>query len=120
MSERLSDFRPERPEPKQVGEGLDRLTRSLSGVGAQPLATVFTEWSVVVGETLAAHCRPLALDGTRLVIGVDESAWATQVRFLETELLERLAGGRRGHSGPLDRGARGPVWGAATRPRKGR
>jgi predicted nucleic acid-binding Zn ribbon protein len=86
----VSDFRPERPEPKQVGEGLDRLTRSLSGVGAQPLATVFTEWSVVVGETLAAHCRPLALDGTRLVIGVDESAWATQVRFLETELLERL------------------------------
>jgi len=86
----VSGFEPGRPEPKQVGEGLDRLARSLSGVGAQPLATVFTEWQVVVGETLAAHCRPLALDGTRLVIGVDEPAWATQVRFLETELLARL------------------------------
>jgi predicted nucleic acid-binding Zn ribbon protein len=87
----VSDSGSDRTEPKRVGEGLDRLARSLSGVGAQPLATVFTEWHVVVGETLAAHCRPLALDGTRLVIGVDEPAWATQVRFLETELLARLA-----------------------------
>jgi predicted nucleic acid-binding Zn ribbon protein len=74
-----------------VGESLDRLTRSLSGVGAQPLASVFTEWPKVVGETLAAHCRPLSLDGTRLVIAVDEAAWATQIRYLETELLGRLA-----------------------------
>lgn len=81
----------DRSEPKRVGEGLDRVARGLSGIGAQPLATVFTEWSVIVGDTLAAHCRPLALDGTRLVIGVDEAAWATQVRFLETELLARLA-----------------------------
>jgi predicted nucleic acid-binding Zn ribbon protein len=87
----VSDPGSERTEPKRVGEGLDRLARSLSGVGAQPLATVFTEWQAVVGDTLAAHCRPLALDGTRLVIGVDEPAWATQVRFLETELLARLA-----------------------------
>ena len=77
--------------PRPVGESLDRLARSLSGVGAQPLASVFTEWPRVVGDTLAAHCRPLALDGTRLVIAVDEAAWATQVRYLERELIARLA-----------------------------
>ena len=52
---------------------------------------MFTEWPRVVGDTLAAHCRPLSLDGTRLVIGVDESAWATQIRYLERELIARLA-----------------------------
>jgi predicted nucleic acid-binding Zn ribbon protein len=26
-----------------------------------------------------------------LVVGVDDPAWATQLRFLESELLERLA-----------------------------
>jgi predicted nucleic acid-binding Zn ribbon protein len=78
-------------EPRPLGESLDRLSRSLSGVGAQPLVSVFTEWPKVVGETLAAHCRPLSLDGTRLVIAVDEPAWATQIRYLETELLARLA-----------------------------
>ncbi len=78
-------------EPRPVGESLDKLTRSLSGIGAQPLASVFTEWTKVVGETLAAHCRPVALDGTKLVIAVDEPGWATQIRYLETELLGRLA-----------------------------
>ncbi len=52
---------------------------------------MFTEWPRVVGDTLAAHCRPLSLDGTRLVIAVDESAWATQIRYLERELIARLA-----------------------------
>jgi hypothetical protein len=33
----------------------------------------------------------LSLDGTRLVIAVDEPAWATQVRYLERELIARLA-----------------------------
>ena len=116
----MSEFGPGRSEPKQVGEGLDRLARSLSGVGAQPLATVFTEWSTVVGETLAAHCRPLALDGTRLVIGVDEAAWATQVRFLETELLDRL---REVVAGTLVRSIEvrvAPGGEPAKRPRKGR
>ena len=83
----MSDHR----EPRPVGESLDRLARTLSGVGAQPLASVFTEWPRVVGDTLAAHCRPLSLDGTRLVIGVDESAWATQIRYLERDLIARLA-----------------------------
>ena len=81
----------DRREPRPVGESLDRLTRSLSGVGAQPLASVFTEWPKVVGDTLAAHCRPVSLDGTRLVIAVDEPAWATQVRYLEVELIARVA-----------------------------
>jgi len=80
----------DRYEPRPIGESLDRLSRSLSGVGAQPLASVFTEWPKIVGETLAAHSRPVSLDGTSLVIAVDESAWATQVRYLETELIARI------------------------------
>ncbi len=87
----VSDERHPRTEPRPIGESLDRLSRSLSGMGAQPLVSVFTEWPKVVGDTLAAHCRPLSLDGTKLVIAVDEPAWATQVRYLETELLGRLA-----------------------------
>ena len=87
----MSDERHPRTEPRPVGESLDRLSRSLSGMGAQPLVSVFTEWPKVVGDTLAAHCRPLSLDGTKLVIAVDEPAWATQIRYLETELLRRLA-----------------------------
>jgi hypothetical protein len=33
---------------------------------------------------------PVKLDGTVLLVEVDEPAWATQVRFLEADLGERL------------------------------
>jgi hypothetical protein len=39
---------------------------------------------------LAARTRPLKIDGSRLVLAVDEPAIATHVRFLQAELLARL------------------------------
>ena len=45
----------------------------------------------MVGEALAARTRPLRIDGERLVLAVDEPAIATHVRFLQAELLARLA-----------------------------
>ena len=35
--------------------------------------------------------RPVSLDGGRLVVEVDEPGWATQLRYLEATLRERLA-----------------------------
>ena len=40
---------------------------------------------------MAAHVQPVALDGTTLVVAVDDPSWATQLRFLERTLCERLA-----------------------------
>ena len=37
-----------------------------------------------------AHVKPVKLDGTKLVVEVDDPAWATQLRFLETTLKQRL------------------------------
>jgi hypothetical protein len=34
--------------------------------------------------------QPVKLDGTRLVVEVDEPAWATQLKFLEADLRARL------------------------------
>lgn len=52
---------------------------------------VFDRWSEVVGEGLAARTRPLRIEGNRLVLAVDEPAMVTHVRFLQEELLARLA-----------------------------
>jgi hypothetical protein len=34
--------------------------------------------------------QPVKLDGDRLVVEVDDPAWATQLKFLEADLRERL------------------------------
>ena len=51
---------------------------------------VFGRWEESVGAAVAAHVQPVKLDGSVLVVEVDDPAWATQIRFLEATLRERL------------------------------
>jgi len=77
-------------EPRRVGDDLDRVVRSLSGMAAGTTHAVFGRWDDLVGPQIAAHARPLSLDEGRLVIGVDEPGWATQLRYLEHDLVRRI------------------------------
>ncbi len=79
------------PGPRAVADSLDRVTASLGGPRASVLTAVFNSWSALVGEGLASHCRPQSLRGGVLVVAVDDPAWATQLRWLESDLLARLA-----------------------------
>ncbi len=54
------------------------------------LGSIFGRWDEIVGEAVAAHVQPVKLDGTRLVVDVDDPAWATQLKFLESSLRDRL------------------------------
>ena len=78
-------------EPEAVAASLDRAARSLGLPGAGVLAAVFSRWEAAVGADIAGHARPLSLRDGVLVVGVDQPGWATQLRYLSTELLERLA-----------------------------
>ena len=82
-------------EPVAIGETLSSLVRSLrndasDAVSSSQMGGVFGRWVEAVGEAVAAHVKPVKLDGTRLVVEVDDPAWATQLRFLETTLKQRL------------------------------
>lgn len=70
--------------------GLERVVRSLRGAGARSTGTVFGDWSEVVGPAIAAHAKPVKLEGQRLLVEVDQPGWATQLRFLEADLIARL------------------------------
>ena len=74
-----------------LGESLDVVVRSLRGAGAKATAGVFGHWEDAVGPHVAAHAHPVLLDAGTLVVEVEEPGWATQLRYLEAELLERLA-----------------------------
>ncbi len=91
-------------EPVSLGDSLHEVVRSLrpgnsaanglvAGAGhasASALGGVFGRWEEVVGEALAAHVQPVKLDGSTLIVEVDDPAWATQLKFLEAALKERL------------------------------
>jgi len=85
-------------EPMPLRDALTGVVRSLRGpesaragaVPAQAMGGVFGKWDEVVGPAVAAHVQPVKLDGDRLVVEVDDPAWATQLKFLEADLRERL------------------------------
>jgi predicted nucleic acid-binding Zn ribbon protein len=78
-----------------IGESLTAVVRSLrhdpdDAVSSTQIGGVFGRWTEAVGDAVAMHVKPVKLDGTTLVVEVDDPAWATQLRFLETTLKQRL------------------------------
>jgi len=80
-------------EPMTLHDSIDNVVRGLRGgsVGdASSMGSLFSRWTDAVGQAVADHARPLKLDGDRLLVEVDEPGWATQLRFLEADVIERL------------------------------
>jgi predicted nucleic acid-binding Zn ribbon protein len=67
--------------------------QSLGTPSASAMGSLFEDWEGLVGEQLASHARPVRLRGTTLVLAVDDPGWATQVRWMASQLLEQLATG---------------------------
>jgi predicted nucleic acid-binding Zn ribbon protein len=54
------------------------------------LGKVRQTWPEVVGEDIARHAAPVSLQEGRLVVAVDHSAWATELRFLEKRICRSV------------------------------
>lgn len=80
-------------DPVGVDTGLARVLRSLGAPAPATLGSLFEDWDAMVGDQMAAHVRPIRLRDTTLVVAVNEPGWASQVRWMAPELLERLAAG---------------------------
>ena len=77
--------------PQRLGRALDRLMGTLRAPSVDVLDSVFTKWAEIVGEGVAAHSRPSSIDGHTLVVTVDDPNWASELRWLENEVLARVA-----------------------------
>jgi len=75
------------PFQQSLGQVADRL-----GAGrVEAVTAVFGRWEELVGPAMAAHVRPVRIDGGTLIVTVDHPAWATQLRHLSADLLARLS-----------------------------
>lgn len=83
--------RPPDKGPQPVGATLDRLLGAMRAPSVDVLEIVFNRWEEVVGPDLARHSRPSSIDGDRLVVTADDPTWASEFRWLENEVIARLA-----------------------------
>ena len=81
---------PRPGDPVAIGSPLDRVLDALGAPPADALGSLFERWDELVGEPLAEHGKPAALDDGVLVVRVTEPAWATEWRYRQGEVLRRL------------------------------
>lgn len=53
--------------------------------------TVFGRWASVVGEDIASHAQPISLENGVLSIQAESTAWATQLRMFQSQILAKIA-----------------------------
>lgn len=80
---------PRSSEPRAVGAVAGSLAARRRWAERLEGARVHEVWERIAGEAVAAHVRPVRLLGGVLVLEVSSGAWATQVRYLESTLIER-------------------------------
>jgi predicted nucleic acid-binding Zn ribbon protein len=77
-------------DPASVAMSLDRVVRHLGAPSADVTASLVGRWDQLVGPNVGANTRPIRLRDGTLTVAVAEPGWATQLRFLEATLVERL------------------------------
>lgn len=78
-------------DPTPVGAAVGDLVRQNKWDATLRAAGIEARWAQIVGADVAAHCRPQRLEAGELTCVAESTAWATQIRLLSRQLLERLA-----------------------------
>ncbi len=75
-------------EPRAIGDVLNRLVNDFGDGGL--LYLLHQHWEQAVGSTVAQHCKPQKIVDSQLIVHVDHPGWATEIQYLEQELLEKM------------------------------
>jgi predicted nucleic acid-binding Zn ribbon protein len=76
--------------PVSLHDALVELTSELRVAGPDAMSVVAAAWPELVGRELAPHVRLGTLRDGVLTLTVDDPAWATPLRYLESEIVATL------------------------------
>ncbi|WP_372493017.1 MULTISPECIES: DciA family protein [Actinoalloteichus] len=87
-----SGARPDERDPQPLGRLAVRMVAERGWGDQLAGGALFGRWDRLVGPDIAEHVRPVTLRDGELTVLADSTAWATQLRLLQRQLLERIAG----------------------------
>lgn len=88
---RWSGPNPDGRDPQLFGAATSDVARSRGWSGRVAGGTVFGRWRAVVGDQIAAHATPTALHDGVLTVSAESTAWATQLRMVQAQLIAKIA-----------------------------
>jgi len=89
MSRRFRGVPGEEPEPTALADALARVGKELGLSDPRVLKKLTDCWPEIVGEQLAQQATLRSLRDDTMTIAVDSGAWATQLRYLESDIIRR-------------------------------
>ncbi|AYF78993.1 DUF721 family protein [Nocardia yunnanensis] len=82
---------PDDRDPQTFSSLAMQLAKGRGWSGKVAEGTVFGRWSSVVGEDIASHATPISLENGILSIQAESTAWATQLRMFQSQILAKIA-----------------------------
>jgi predicted nucleic acid-binding Zn ribbon protein len=77
-------------EPRKINNILNELIESRDWRKGIAEGNLFSDWREIVGEEIADHSTPITLYEGKLTIQTSSTAWSTQLRLMNDELLRKI------------------------------
>ena len=77
-------------EPVHLRSVLEQLLKDFGTPDIRVVTSIVDQWEEVVGIDLAAKISAVAVSGSELIVRVDDPAWASQINWLEKQLLDKI------------------------------
>jgi predicted nucleic acid-binding Zn ribbon protein len=88
---RWSGPKPDERDPQPLGRLAARLAANRGWAARLAGGQVFGKWAALVGADVAEHTEPVSLSEGELTVRADSTAWATQLRLLQRQVLAKIA-----------------------------
>ena len=82
--------RTELGDPQKISSILNEIVESRDWRKGIAEGNLFSEWRSIVGNEIADHSTPITMYEGRLTIQTTSTAWSTQLRLMEGDLLRTI------------------------------
>ena len=77
-------------DPIHLRSVLEQLLKDFGTPEIKVVTSVVDQWQEIVGVDLAKKVSAVAVSGSALIVQVDDPAWASQISWLEKQLLDKI------------------------------
>jgi predicted nucleic acid-binding Zn ribbon protein len=86
----IQEERTELGDPQNIGAILSELVSARDWRQGIAEGNLFSEWREIVGADIAEHSTPITLYEGKLTIQTSSTAWSTELRLMQGDLLKRI------------------------------
>ncbi len=86
----VQEERTELGDPQNIGAILNELVNARDWRQGIAEGNLFSDWREIVGADIAEHSTPITLYEGKLTIQTSSTAWSTQLRLMQGDLLKTI------------------------------